>query len=397
MHLDFSPEDLEFQREVRAFIAENYPAELRGKQDEGDELSKEDFLSWHRVLAKKGWVAPAWPVEYGGTGWTATQKYIWSEETARADCVRLMPFGLAMVGPVIYTFGTPEQKARFLPGILSGDDWWCQGYSEPGSGSDLASLRTKAVRDGDAYVVNGQKTWTTMAQYADWGFFLVRTNPEAKQQEGISFLLSDMKSPGITVRPIITLGGEHEVNEVWLEDVRVPLENRIYEEDKGWTCAKFLLAHERTGIAGVAASKRGIEKVKTIARAELDGERALIANPFFRRKIAELEMDLAALEFTELRSLAGESSGKGPGPESSLLKIKGSEIQQRLTELSLEAVGHYGAPYFRGFGEGDNAHPIGPDYAHRTAPSYFNTRKTTIYGGSNEIQRNIIAKMVLGL
>ena len=397
MHLDFSPEDLEFQREVRAFIAENYPAELRGKQDEGDELSKEDFLSWHRVLAKKGWVAPAWPVEYGGTGWTATQKYIWSEETARADCVRLMPFGLAMVGPVIYTFGTPEQKARFLPGILSGDDWWCQGYSEPGSGSDLASLRTKAVRDGDAYVVNGQKTWTTMAQYADWGFFLVRTNPDAKQQEGISFLLIDMKSPGITVRPIITLGGEHEVNEVWLEDVRVPLENRIYEEDKGWTCAKFLLAHERTGIAGVAASKRGIEKVKTIARAELDGERALIANPFFRRKIAELEMDLAALEFTELRSLAGESSGKGPGPESSLLKIKGSEIQQRLTELSLEAVGHYGAPYFRGFGEGDNAHPIGPDYAHRTAPSYFNTRKTTIYGGSNEIQRNIIAKMVLGL
>ena len=397
MHLDFSPEDLEFQREVRAFIAENYPAELRGKQDEGDELSKEDFLSWHRVLAKKGWVAPAWPVEYGGTGWTATQKYIWSEETARADCVRLMPFGLAMVGPVIYTFGTPEQKARFLPGILSGDDWWCQGYSEPGSGSDLASLRTKAVRDGDAYVVNGQKTWTTMAQYADWGFFLVRTNPDAKQQEGISFLLIDMKSPGITVRPIITLGGEHEVNEVWLEDVRVPLENRIYEEDKGWTCAKFLLAHERTGIAGVAASKRGIEKVKTIARAELDGERALIANPFFRRKIAELEMDLAALEFTELRSLAGESSGKGPGPESSLLKIKGAEIQQRLTELSLEAVGHYGAPYFRGFGEGDNAHPIGPDYAHRTAPSYFNTRKTTIYGGSNEIQRNIIAKMVLGL
>jgi alkylation response protein AidB-like acyl-CoA dehydrogenase len=397
VHLDFSPENLEFQREVRAFIAENYPAELRGKQDEGDELSKEDFLSWHRVLAKKGWVAPAWPVEYGGTGWTATQKYIWSEETASADCVRLMPFGLAMVGPVIYTFGTPEQKARFLPGILSGDDWWCQGYSEPGSGSDLASLRTKAVRDGDAYVVNGQKTWTTMAQYADWGFFLVRTNPDAKQQEGISFLLIDMKSPGITVRPIITLGGEHEVNEVWLEDVRVPLENRIYEEDKGWTCAKFLLAHERTGIAGVAASKRGIEKVKTIARAELDGERPLLANPFFRRKIAELEMDLAALEFTELRSLAGESSGKGPGPESSLLKIKGSEIQQRLTELSLEAVGHYGAPYFRGFGEGDNAHPIGPDYAHRTAPSYFNTRKTTIYGGSNEIQRNIIAKMVLGL
>ncbi|MFM9936990.1 MAG: acyl-CoA dehydrogenase family protein [Novosphingobium sp.] len=397
MHLDFSPEDMAFQQEVRDFIAENYPEDLRGKQDEGDELSKEDFLSWHRVLAKKGWVAPAWPVEYGGTGWTATQKYIWSEETARADCIRLMPFGLSMVGPVIYTFGTPEQKARFLPGILSGDDWWCQGYSEPGSGSDLASLRTKAVLEGNEYVVNGQKTWTTMAQHADWGFFLVRTNPDAKQQEGISFLLIDMKTPGITVRPIITLGGEHEVNEVWLEDVRAPVENRIYEENKGWTCAKFLLAHERTGIAGVAASKRGIEKVKDIARAELDGDKPLIANAFFKRKIAELEMDLTALEYTELRSLAGESAGKGPGPESSLLKIKGSEIQQRLTELTLEAVGHYGAPYFRGFGEGDNAHPIGPDYAHRAAPTYFNTRKTTIYGGSNEIQRNIIAKMVLGL
>lgn len=402
MNLDFSPEELAFQQEVRTFIAENYPKQLRGKQDEGDELGKEDFLSWHRVLHKKGWVAPAWPVEYGGTGWTATQKYIWSEETARADCIRLMPFGLAMVGPVIYTFGTPEQKAQFLPRILSGEDWWCQGYSEPGSGSDLASLRTKAVRDGSDYIVNGQKTWTTMAQHADWGFFLVRTNSDVKQQEGISFLLINMKTPGITVRPIITLGGEHEVNEVWLEDVRVPQSQRVYEEDKGWTCAKFLLAHERTGIAGVAASKRGVERVKSIAMTEMDGDKPLLANPFFRRKVAELEMDLTALEFTELRSLAGENAGKGPGPESSLLKIKGSEIQQRLTELSLEAVGHYGAPYFRGFGPdnlggGDNEHPIGPDYAHRTAPTYFNARKTTIYGGSNEIQRNIIAKMVLGL
>jgi alkylation response protein AidB-like acyl-CoA dehydrogenase len=397
MDMEFNAEELAFRDEVRTFIAENYPEHLRGLQDEGEELAKEDFLSWHRILAKKGWVAPAWPVEYGGTGWTATQRYIWSEETARADCVRLMPFGLSMVGPVIYTFGTPEQKAKFLPGILSGDDWWCQGYSEPGSGSDLASLRTTAVRDGDDYIVNGQKTWTTMAQHADWGFFLVRTDKEAKQQEGISFVLIDMKSPGITVRPIITLGGEHEVNEVWLENVRVPVENRVYEENKGWTCAKFLLAHERTGIAGVASSKRGIEKIKDIARSEQDGDRPLIANPFFKRKIAELQTDLTALEFTELRSLAGEAAGRGPGPESSLLKIKGSEIQQRITELALEAVGHYGAPYFRGFGEGDNEHPIGPDYAHRAAPTYFNVRKTTIYGGSNEIQRNIIAKMVLGL
>ena len=397
MQMEFSPEEIAFQQEVRTFIAENYPENLRSVQDEGHDLSKEDFLSWHRILAKKGWIAPAWPVEYGGTGWTATQRFIWSEELAAADCVGTMPFGLSMVGPVIYTFGTPEQKAQFLPGILSGDDWWCQGYSEPGAGSDLASLRTKAVRDGDHYVVNGQKTWTTMAQYADWGFFLVRTDSDAKAQEGISFLLINMKTPGVTVRPIITLGGEHEVNEVWLEDVRVPVANRIYEENKGWTCAKFLLAHERTGIAAVARSKRGVEKIKSIARTEQDGDRPLIANPFFKRKIAELEIDLTALEFTELRSLAGEAAGKGPGPESSLLKIKGSEIQQRITELALEAVGHYGAPYFRGFGEGDNEHPIGPDYAHRAAPTYFNTRKTTIYGGSNEIQRNIIAKMVLGI
>ena len=397
MQLEFSPEELAFQQEVRTFIAENYPENLRSVQDEGHDLSKEDFLSWHRILAKKGWIAPAWPVEYGGTGWTATQRFIWSEELAAADCVGTMPFGLSMVGPVIYTFGTPEQKAQFLPGILSGDDWWCQGYSEPGAGSDLASLRTKAVRDGDHYVVNGQKTWTTMAQHADWGFFLVRTDSDAKAQEGISFLLINMKTPGVTVRPIITLGGEHEVNEVWLEEVRVPVANRVYEENKGWTCAKFLLAHERTGIAAVARSKRGVEKIKAIARTEQDGDRPLIANPFFKRKISELEIDLTALEFTELRSLAGEASGKGPGPESSLLKIKGSEIQQRITELALEAVGHYGAPYFRGFGEGDNEHPIGPDYAHRAAPTYFNTRKTTIYGGSNEIQRNIIAKMVLGI
>jgi alkylation response protein AidB-like acyl-CoA dehydrogenase len=396
MDMEFSAQDLAFRDEVRAFIAENHP-DMSAKKDAGEEMSKEDFLSWHRILHAKGWVAPAWPVEYGGTGWTPTQKYIWSEETARADCIRLMPFGLSMVGPVIYAFGTPEQKAQFLPRILSGEDWWCQGYSEPGAGSDLASLRTTAVLDGDDYVVNGQKTWTTMAQHADWGFFLVRTDKDVKAQEGISFLLIDMKSPGITVRPIITLGGEHEVNEVWLENVRVPVSNRVYEENKGWTCAKFLLAHERTGIAGVASSKRGIERIKDIAKSEQDGDKPLIANAFFKRKIAELQTDLTALEFTELRSLAGEAAGKGPGPESSLLKIKGSEIQQRITELALEAVGHYGAPYFRGFGEGDNQHPIGPDYAHRAAPTYFNARKTTIYGGSNEIQRNIIAKMVLGL
>ena len=403
MNLDFSPEDEAFRAEARAFIEQNYPESLRGKQEEGEEMGKEDLLSWHRVLAQKGWVAPAWPTEYGGPGFTSVQRYLWSEELARADTVPVLPFGINMVGPVIYTFGTPEQKAKFLPPTLSGDIWWCQGYSEPGAGSDLASLKTRAERisgdDGkDYYLVNGQKTWTTLAQHADWIFCLVRTDPNSKPQEGISFLLIDMKSPGVTVRPIITLGGEHEVNEVWLENVKVPVENRIFQENKGWTCAKFLLAHERTGIAGVARSKRGIARIKEIARAEAEDERSLIEDPFFKRKIAELEIDLTALEYTELRTLAGEASGKGPGPESSLLKIKGTEIQQRITELVLEAAGHYGAPYFRGFGEaGDNALPIGPDYAHRAAPTYFNMRKTSIYGGSNEIQRNIIAKMVLGL
>jgi len=402
MDLAFSPQEIAFREEVRQFIAENYPKHLRGKQDEAEELGRDDMLAWHQILGKKGWSVPAWPVEYGGTGWTATERYIFSEESARADTFPPLPFGVNMVGPVIYTFGTAEQKAKFLPGIVEGTVWWCQGYSEPGAGSDLASLRTRAERvteDGkDYYIVNGQKTWTTLAQHADWGFFLVRTDASGKPQEGISFLLIDMKSPGITVKPIITLGGEHEVNEVWLDNVKVPVENRIYEENKGWTCAKFLLAHERSGIAGVARSKRGIERLKSMATTECDSNgQPLLSNPFFRRKVAELETDLTALEFTELRTLAGEAAGKGPGPESSILKIKGTEIQQRITELALEAAGHYGAPYFRQFPEGHNEYPIGPDYAHRAAPTYFNMRKTSIYGGSNEIQRNIIAKMVLGL
>jgi alkylation response protein AidB-like acyl-CoA dehydrogenase len=398
MNLDFSPEDMAFREQARAFIRSHYPAELRAKTETTAELGKEDFLTWQRIVAKQGWIAPGWPAEYGGPGWTPVQRYIWSEECATADTLAILPFGLQMVGPVIYTFGTAEQKARFLPKTLSGEIWWCQGYSEPGAGSDLANLRTKAERDGDHYIVNGQKTWTTFAQFADWGFFLVRTDGAVKPQEGISFLLIDMKSPGITVRPIITLGGEHEVNEVWLENVRVPIENRIHDENKGWTCAKFLLAHERSGIAGVARSKRGIEKIKEFARTEMDGDTSLLENAFFKRKVAELEIDLKALEYTELRALAADSVGKAPGAEPSLLKIKGTEIQQRVTELALEAVGHYGAPYFKGFPEaGDNMYPIGPDYAHRAAPSYFDIRKTTIYGGSNEIQRNIIAKMVLGL
>jgi len=399
MNLEFTAEELAFRDEVRAFIDANYPAYLRERESR-DQMSREDFLAWHKILGKKGWVAPSWPVEYGGTGWTATQRDIWSEENARAETIPVLPFGVQMVAPVIYTFGSPEQKARFLPGILSGEDWWCQGYSEPGAGSDLANLRTKAERKGDVYVINGMKTWTTLAHYADWGFFLCRTDSDArKPQEGISFILVDMKSPGVTVRPIIMLDGGHEVNEVYLDNVEVPVENLVGQENQGWTYAKFLLAHERSGIAGVARSKRGVEKLKALARTELsDAGAPLIQDEDFTRKIAQLEIDLTALEFTELRTLAREQAGRGPGPESSILKIKGTEIQQRLTELTLEAAGHYGAPYFRGFPEdGGNEYPIGPDYAHQAAPLYFNMRKTSIYGGSNEIQRNIIAKMVLGL
>ncbi len=400
MNLDFTQQENAFREEVRSFIAGNYPAALRRAQDEHRELNREELLLWQKVLAKKGWLAPAWPLEYGGTDWTATQRYIWQQELARADALPLVPFGLTMLAPVLYTFGTEEQKKRFLPGIYNGDVWWCQGYSEPGAGSDLASLRTRAERitaeDGkEYYVVNGQKTWTTLAQFADWGFFLVRTDPAAKPQAGISFLLIDMKTPGITVRPIITLEGGHEVNDVFLDDVKVPVENRIFHEHQGWTCAKALLAHERTGIAEVALSKRKLEKIRRIAAIEPGGSgTCLLADPFFRRKLTELEIDLQALEFTELRTLANEANGKGPGPESSILKIKGTEIKQRLDELALEAVGRDAAPFVPD--QRRNA-DIVADYAVGRAWDYFNDRKLSIFGGSNEIQRNIIAKVVLGL
>ena len=396
MNLDFSPEEIEFRKEVRTFIEENYPKELIGAGTRED-LTREQFLAWHKILGKKGWSVPAWPEKYGGTGWTSTQRYIWSEENARMDTVMPLPFAVSMVGPVIYTFGNDEQKAQHLPGIRSGEVWWCQGYSEPGAGSDLASVKTTAVRDGDHYVINGQKTWTTLAQHADWGFFLCRTDPDAKQQEGISFILVDMKTPGIEVRPIKLMDGTHEVNETWLTDVRVPVTNRIGEENKGWTYAKFLLAHERSGIAGVARSKRGIERLRDIAAKETVDGVPLINTPEFARKISQLEIDLTALEFTELRTLASEAAGKGPGPESSILKVKGTEVQQRLTELTLEAVNHYGAPYAYGMDETGNGFGVGPDYSNYAAETYFNMRKTSIYGGSNEIQRNIITKMILGL
>jgi len=400
MDLDFLPEHAEFRKEVRGWIEANFPAENRRKMDAGEHLTKEDILSWHRILNTKGWLTPSWPVEYGGTGWDSVRKYIFSEELARAQTSQTS-FGIGMIGPVLYTFGTPEQKAKFLPGTMNGDIWWCQGYSEPGAGSDLAGLSTRAERikgdDGkEYYVVNGQKTWTTQGHFADWGFFLVRTDPTAKKQEGISFLLIDMTTPGITVRPIITIEGGHEVNDVFLDNVKVPVENLIGQENKGWTVAKYLLGHERTGIAGVARSKRGIEKLREIAASEpADDTAPLLKDADFRRKIAELEIDLAALEYTELRTLAGEASGKGPGPEASLLKVKGTEVGQRLTELTLEAAAHYGAPHAKGL-SGDNSLSI-PSWAAKSAPTYFNMRKTSIFGGSNEIQRNIMAKAVLGL
>ena len=395
MDIDFAPEDEAFRAEVRSFIEENYPKHLIGAE-RGD-LGKEEFLAWHKILAEKGWVAPSWPEEFGGTGWTVTQKYIWNEESATFGTIPPLPFGIGMLGPVIYTFGNQEQKDWVLPGILSGETWWCQGYSEPGAGSDLAGLKTKAELDGDEYVVNGHKIWTTLAQHADWMFCLVRTSSEGKPQEGISFLLIDMNTPGIEVKPIITIDGGHEVNEVFLTDVRVPAKNLVGEQDKGWTIAKFLLGNERSGIAGVARSKKAIDRLRDIARAELEGGAPLLDSADFSKKIAELEVDLTALEYTELRTLASESKGQGPGPESSILKIKGTEIQQRITELTMEAVGNYASPWVPQLDRGDNYLAIGPDHAEGVSQSYFNNRKTSIYGGSNEIQRNIIAKMVLGL
>src|SRR6202012_5150726 len=393
MDITYTPEEEKFRAEVRSFLAENLPK--LGKSSRRDFETKEDFLAWHHILYKKGWDAPHWPVQYGGTGWSATQRYIFNEETAAAEAPQIIPFGLAMVGPVIFTYGNEEQKKKFLPRILSGEDWWCQGYSEPGAGSDLASLKTRAVREGDHYIVNGQKTWTTLAQFADWIFCLVRTDATVKQQEGITFLLIDMKTPGITVKPIIVLDGAHEVNEVFFDNVKGPVENRVGEENKGWTYAKFLLVNERSGIAGVARSKKAIERLKEIGRSELIDGKPLIETEEFTRKIAEVEIDLAALEYTELRTLAQESKGHNAGPESSILKIKGTEIQQRITELTVEAIGYYAYPSERSFG--DNEYPPAPPYASGQAGAYFNNRKLSIFGGSNEIQRGIIAKAVLGL
>ncbi|MDR3498265.1 MAG: acyl-CoA dehydrogenase family protein [Parvibaculum sp.] len=399
MDLALNKDDAAFREEVRRFLKDKLPREIAEANSVGVSVEKPLLKRWHRALYDQGWVAPGWPKEAGGTGWTVTQRHIFNEECAQANAPRLMPFGLGMVGPVIYTFGTPAQKAQHLPGILTGETWWCQGYSEPGAGSDLAALKTKAVKDGDHYVVNGQKIWTSYAHEADWIFCLVRTDDTGKTQEGISFLLIDMKTPGITVRPIVSIDELHHLNEVFFEDVRVPVANRIGEENKGWTYAKYLLTHERTGIAGVPESKKAVERLHRISEATRAGDGKRLADePDFQRKLAEIEVSLAGLDITNLRILADAAAGRAVGERSSILKVVGTEIQQALQLLAVEAIGYYTLPSQRERLEGrPNAVRVGPDHVNTIFAGYAFGRAATIYGGSNEIQRNVLAKAVLGL
>ncbi|MCD0418156.1 acyl-CoA dehydrogenase family protein [Rubrivivax sp. JA1024] len=390
MDLDFTEEEQAFRQEVRAWVGEHLPADIRDKVRAARALTREDNQRWARILGQKGWLAAGWPRAFGGPGWTAVQKHLFEEECALAGAPRILPFGPVMVAPVIMAFGTPEQQRRFLPAIASGEVWWSQGYSEPGAGSDLASLKTRAERRGDHYVVNGQKTWTTLAQHGDWIFCLVRTASDGKPQAGISFLLIDMKSPGVSVRPIVMLDGEPEVNEVFFDNVEVPAANLIGEENKGWSYAKLLLAHERTNIAEVNRSKRELERLKALAKAE-----GVWHDTRLRDQIALLEVDIVALEMLVLRVLSAEKSGKQSLDIAGLLKIRGSEIQQRAAELLMLAGGP-GTVARRD----EAADASGAGWQHDAlAPlmgSYFNLRKTTIYGGSNEVQRNIVAQTVLG-
>jgi alkylation response protein AidB-like acyl-CoA dehydrogenase len=375
MDLSYSAEELAFRDQVRAWLEANLPGDLKDKVERYEHLSKDDLLRWHKILAKKGWIAPAWPKEWGGTGWNVVQRYIFEEELGYAGGPPLMPFGLQMCAPVLLAFGSETQKKRFLPRIYQGEDFWCQGYSEPGSGSDLASLKTRAVREGDFYKVTGQKIWTTLAHYADWIFCLVRSDASGKRQEGISFLLIDMKTPGITVRPLILMDGAHEVNEVFFDDVRVPAENRVHDEGKGWTVAKYLLGYERMNTGRIGESRRQLAALKKFAAAKMGDVR-------WRDRLTRVEVELMALEITNLRFLDRmRRTGQPPGADVSMLKIKGTEIQQGLTELALDA-----------------ADPAANDaYTSALRKRYLSMRKTTIYAGSNEIQRNIIAKATLGL
>ena len=398
MNLNYTPEELAFRDEVRAFLEASLPADIATRVKGYRRLTKGDHQRWQRILSAQGWYASHWPKAYGGVEWTPVQKHIWDEESGRYGVPRSIPFGVNMVAPVIIRFGTEEQKRTYLPRILSGEDWWCQGYSEPGAGSDLASLKTRAVRDGDHYVVNGQKTWTTLGQHANWIFCLVRTNTEVKAQEGISFLLIDMSTPGITVRPIITLDGEHEVNEVFFEDVRVPVDNLVGEEDKGWTYAKYLLTYERTGLAGIGLSKAALEHLKALASRRLRNGRPLLQDPTFSQRIAQVEIDLMAASISNLRIIASVEGGGMPGAESSMLKVRGTEIRQAITDLARRALGPYALPFVE---EELNLEYDGEflsdEHAAPLAAQYFNNRKLSIFGGSNEIQKNIVSKMILGL
>jgi alkylation response protein AidB-like acyl-CoA dehydrogenase len=397
MNLEFSQADNEFRAEVRQFLREKLPERLSSKVRLGKRLTKEDMEFWHATLNARGWLAPNWPKEWGGAKWTAVQNHIFDEEAWDAGAPRVIPFGVNMLAPVLLKFGSEEQKRHYLPRILDGTDWWCQGYSEPGAGSDLASLRTRAERKGDKYIVNGQKTWTTLGHYADWIFCLVRTSSEGKPQEGISFLLIDMKSPGVSVRPIILLDGEHEVNEVFFDNVEVPAENLVGEENKGWTYAKYLLTHERTGTANIGNSSAALAQLRRIAGEMRKGGRPLAQDPHFAARMARVEIDLEALKTTNLRILVEADSGAAPGPESSMLKVKGTIIRQEINDLSRRALGPLALPFVsEAMDDGYNGPDFGPDYANALASDYFNNRKLSIFAGSNEIQRGILTKTKLG-
>jgi alkylation response protein AidB-like acyl-CoA dehydrogenase len=393
MDLSYSTEELAFRDEVRQWLEANLPADIRDKVVGYRALGKDDIMRWHKILADKGWSVPHWSEEWGGTGWNITQRYLYEEQFGLAGAPGLPPFGPSMCASVLLRFGTPEQKQRFLPRIRDGEDFWVQGYSEPGAGSDLASLKTRAVRDGDVYRVTGQKIWTTLGQYGDWIFCLVRTDPHAeKRQEGISFLLIDMKTKGIEVRPLILMDGGHEVNEVFFDDVAVPVENLVYEENKGWTVAKYLLGHERLGSGNVGGSKRELAALQALAARETKNGKPLLDDPRFRDRLSRVEIELDALELTSMRFLDRmRRSGQPPGADASMLKIRGTEVQQMITELMMQAVGPRAQP-FKAVDGGAIDH-----FTSRLAPRYFNYRKASIYAGSNEIQRNIIAKMTLGL
>ncbi len=393
MDLAFTSEEQAFRDSIRTWVGGNLPAEISNKVHAGRQLSRDEMQAWAKILGKKGWLGHAWPTEFGGPGWSAVQRHLFEEECALAGAPRVVPFGPVMVAPVIMAYGSPEQQRRHLPGIASGEVWWSQGYSEPGSGSDLASLKCKAERVGDKYIVNGQKTWTTLGQFGEWIFCLVRTSNEGKPQTGISFLLIDMKSPGVSVRPIVLLDGSPEVNEVWFDNVEVPAENLVGEENKGWTYAKYLLSHERSNIADVNRSKRELERLKRVAKAE-----GLWEDARFKDQIALLEVDIVSLEMMVLRVLSADKSGKQSLDIAGLLKIRGSEIQQRYSELMMLAAGPAALP--RLDEDAMDAQSAGwqADYVNvaSLAGTYFNMRKTTIYGGSNEVQRNIVSQTVLG-